>query len=232
MKDKWVLLQEKAEALSVRERVIIFVTGLVLITILWLQLFFTSWEVKQKAANKSLLQSQSELKVLNAEIHTLERKLQQNPNDPLQAENNELEEHFNELGDEIREQLAHLMPPQQMAQAMQEVLADYKGLSLISARNLPVELLVLGSAKSGASNIEAESARDDEVAEAGAVIYSHGFEMKLKGGYFQALQFLQGLEGMEGFYWRALDYHVEQYPQGVLTIELSTLSLEEEWIGV
>jgi MSHA biogenesis protein MshJ len=232
MKDKWELLQEKTEALSVRERVIIFITGIVLITLLWVQLFFTSWEVEQKAYNESLLQNQSELKVLKVEIHTLENKLQQNPNDPLQAENNELEEQLNELGDEIREQLAHLMPPQKMAQAMQQVLADYKGLSLISARNLPVELLVLGSGKNDVSDSKAELTEDGGASKTGAVIYTHGFEMKLKGGYFQALQFLQGLEEMKGFYWRALDYQVEEYPKGILTIELNTLSLEEEWIGV
>ena len=231
MKDKWMLLQEKAEALSVRERAIIFVTGLILILVLWLQLFFSSWEVKQKAANQSLVQSEAELAELKVEIHTLESKLRQNPNDPLQAENNELEENLSELGAEIREQLAHLMPPQQMAQTMQEVLADYKGLALISARNLPVEQLALGVGNSASSNTEGEAAGDNE-AQAGAVIYSHGFEMKLEGGYFQALQFLQGLEEMKGFYWRALDYQVEEYPKGVLTIELSTLSLEEEWIGV
>lgn len=231
MKDKWMLLQEKVEALSVRERVIIFVTGLILILVLWLQLFFSSWEVKHKAANQSLVQSESELAELKVEILTLESKLQQNPNDPLQAENNELEENLNELGAEIREQLAHLMPPQQMAQTMQEVLADYKGLSLISARNLPVEQLALGADNSASSMTGGEAVNDNE-AQAGAVIYSHGFEMKLEGGYFQALQFLQGLEEMKGFYWRALDYQVEEYPKGILTIELSTLSLEEEWIGV
>ncbi|KZY63126.1 hypothetical protein A3742_14045 [Oleiphilus sp. HI0071] len=232
MNDKWMLLQEKAEALSVRERVIIFATGLIFIIILWLQLFFSSWEVKHEAANQSLLLAESDLAELKADIHTLEAKLQQNPNDPLQAENNELEEHFNELGEEIREQLAHLMPPSQMAQTMQEVLADYKGLTLVSARNLPVERLALGSSEDEGNGDDAESLDREDTSEAGAVIYSHGFQMTLEGGYFQALQFLQGLEEMKGFYWHALDYQVEDYPKGILTIELNTLSLEEEWIGV
>lgn len=232
MNDKWELLKEKAEALSVRERAILFATGLVLIIILWMQLFFSSWEAEQKTAKQSLLQAQTELTELDTDIRILERKLQQNPNDPLRAENTELQEHLNELGAEIREQLAHLMPPQQMAEVMQEVLADYKGLSLISARNLPVEPLSLGLTESAENDETAPSGESDNEPGASAVIYSHGFEMKLKGGYFQALQFLQGLEEMKGFYWRALDYEVERYPQGILTIELSTLSLEEEWIGV
>ena len=64
------------------------------------------------------------------------------------------------------------------------------------------------------------------------VLFAHGFEMVLSGGYFQTLAFLQHLEAMDGFYWQALDYRVGKYPKAEITIQINTLSLEEDWIGV
>ena len=37
---------------------------------------------------------------------------------------------------------------------------------------------------------------------------------------------------MKGFYWTFLKYEVEEYPKAKITLQLSTLSLDEDWIGV
>ena len=57
--------------------------------------------------------------------------------------------------------------------------------------------------------------------------------MTLEGSYFQTLSFLKRLEDMEsGFFWRSVDYQVTDYPKAQIVIQIMTLSLEEEWIGV
>ena len=228
MKDKWLLIKEKVNALTLRERSILFATLLVVVVFVWLQLVFLPWESKQKSLNGSISQAQQDIASSSEQLAVLAEQLQKNPNDPLREEGLRLNSELDKLGAQIEQKLAHLMAPQQMAAAMQEVLSHYSGMTLVSAKNLPVQALELGDRGAAESSDEdVEPAEDSQ-----AVVFSHGFEMKLEGRFFQALELIQRLEKMKGFYWHTIDYQVERYPNAVITIQLTTLSLEEEWIGV
>ena len=98
--------------------------------------------------------------------------------------------------------------------------------ALLNSSEKYIELKIHAEENSKGLNLS-NSAGDSE-----AVIFAHGFEMALSGNYFQTLSFLQHLEKMSGFYWQALDYEVEDYPNATITLQLNTLSLEEDWIGV
>lgn len=228
MKDKWLLVNEKVNALSLRERGILFATLLVVVVFVWLQLIFLPWESKQDSMIGSISQAQQDIASSSEQLALLAEQLQKNPNDPLREEGLRLKRELDGLGAQIEKKLAHLMAPQQMAAAMQEVLSHYNGMTLVSAKNLPVQALELGNKAGEASNDEALDPAEDSQ----AVVFSHGLEMKLEGRFFQALELIQRLEKMKGFYWHTIDYQVDRYPNAVITIQLTTLSLEEEWIGV
>lgn len=231
MMEKWQIWQEKVAALSVRERGILTGTLIVVLLVFWLQFIFTpidkqSQQVKrQSQALNQQIASQAE------QIASLAASLQNNPNDQLRAEQAQLKIELNELNEDIETRLDTLVPPEKMADLMREVLADYKGLSLVSAKNLPVEPIYLANAGE-AKQASASATASNTGSKAQAAIYAHGFEMELSGAYFQALEFLKRLEALEGFYWQMLDYEVSRYPKATIIIRLSTLSLEEDWIGV
>jgi len=228
----WVSLKDKTELLSLRERAILAVTGVVLISVIWLQVVYTDIEVGQK----EVAQQQSELnkqRVAQSErLNELVSLLAHDPNSALRQEQKSLNETLLSLRTKIEGRLSHLIAPEKMADVMKQVLSDYKGLTLLSAKNLPVEPLQLettAAEKIGHKNLS-DITRDQS--EPQAVIFAHGFEMVLSGNYFQALAFLQYLESMRGFYWESLSYKVSQYPKAKITVQLNTLSLEEDWIGV
>ena len=127
---------------------------------------------------------------------------------------------------DIEQRLSNLIEPELMADVMKSVLSDYKGLRLLSAKNLPVMPLEIKNS----SKEKPDAETSEEVRQ--AVLFSHAFQMEFEGDYFQTLTFLKRLEEMKGFYWTMLHYQVEDYPQAKIILQLSTLSLEEGWIGV
>lgn len=221
--DKWHDLKEKTALLSLRERAILLLVGIVVILFIWSQVYFLGFEKKLKSTNQEVTRLKQEEWNQKDELANLSARLAHDPNAALLEEHAKLKEKLGDLKEVIELRLSHLIAPEMMADVMRNVLSDYKGLRLISAKNLPVEPLKLETDKKEDSQKKEESQ---------SVLFSHRFEMVLNGDYFQTLSFLQRLEEMKGFYWTMLKYEVEEYPKAKITIQLSTLSLEEDWIGV
>ncbi len=63
--------------------------------------------------------------------------------------------------------------------------------------------------------------------------YVHPVEIVVEGTYLDVLAYLHALESLEWrFYWRLLELESTAYPRNRVRIELSTLSLDRDWIGV
>ncbi len=63
--------------------------------------------------------------------------------------------------------------------------------------------------------------------------YLHPVELVIEGRYLDIVAYLHALEGLPWhFYWRVLELETKQYPLNRVRIELSTVSLDKEWIGV
>lgn len=222
--EKWYDLKDKTAALSLRERAILLAVAVVLIAFLWAQFFYLGFEKELKKTKQEISQLQQEGWAQSDQLASLMTRLSHDPNAALFSEQRELQEKLEVLKDQIEIRLSHLIAPELMADVMRNVLSDYKGLRLLSAKNLPVEPLKLVMNE---NDIAAK--KQDETQ---AVLFSHRFEMVLSGDYFQALSFLTSLENMNGFYWTMLKYEVDAYPKAKITLQLSTLSLDEDWIGV
>ena len=224
--EKWHLLQEKTSALTLRERGILTGVSVVVILFIWAQFVFLSYEEKEKKYTAKVAEQRQGVLAKSDRLLVLTNMLANDPNAPLKAKRESLQAEMAELMADIEGRLNNLVAPEKMADLMREVLADYKGLRLIRAKNLPVEPI----------RIESDTPSNDtnNKPQAGlqTVLFAHGFEMVLSGEYFQTLAFLKHLEEMKGFYWQALNYKVDVYPQAEITIKISTLSLEEGWIGV
>jgi len=228
--EKWELLKEKTAGLSVRERGIFAATCVVLVIVIWLQVIYTGIEKQKKVIDKQKSQLVQKSITQSDRLIELSNILAHDPNASLRDRQVQLNKDLLTLRGQIEGRLSHLIAPEKMADVMRQVLSDYKGLTLLSARNLPVEPLQINSKSE--TQLQQRVDVSGSQTEPQAVIFAHGFEIVLSGQYFQTLEFLQRLESISGFYWRALSYEVGDYPNAEITLELSTLSLEEDWIGV
>lgn len=222
--EKWQQLRDKTADLTLRERGILAGTVVVLLLVIWGQFAFTPYEKKQAAYAQELVRINDQIANDSERLVTLTTMLANDPNAPLREEQKRLRQEMADLKLEIETRLSSLIAPEEMANVLRRVLSDYEGLTLDSARNLPVEPLDIKQALGAAT--QAGNGHDQ------AVIFAHGFELVLSGSFFQTLAFLQKLEDTQGFYWRLLDYQVKDYPKASVTLQISTLSLDEDWIGV
>ena len=63
--------------------------------------------------------------------------------------------------------------------------------------------------------------------------YRHGLRIEFQGDYLTTLNYLRRLENLKwGFFWDNFEFKVNDYPDSTVAIEIFTLSLQQEWIGV
>lgn len=222
MTSKHQALADWVNALSLRERVILSAVIAVTILFIWLQAIYLPWEHKQSLLGQSERHFNSEMISTKAELSGLKSAKQNDPNIALKEERQALRKQVAEQQAYINRTFAQLMSPEQMSTTLADLLADFEGMTLLDARNLPVQALKLAGDDS-----DLKGSREAE-----SLIYQHGFEMSLEGRYFDAVRLLQSLEQLGGFYWHRIDYKVDDYPKATLTLQLQTLSLHEDWIGV
>jgi MSHA biogenesis protein MshJ len=232
---KWTSLKEKTAALSQRERTVLLLASLACVLFIWAQFFYLGFEKQLKQARQEITQQQQLTVDQSDQLSSLMARLASDPNASLREEQQTLRKKLNELKQDIEQRLSNLIEPELMADVMKTVLSDYQGLQLISARNLAVLPLEINTGRSDASRSGAAVNNNNAAntaAEKQAVLFAHTLQLELKGDYFQTLDFLKRLESMKGFYWTMLKYDVKDHPQANITLQVNTLSLEEDWIGV
>jgi len=218
-------LNEKFLAFSIRERLLIVSAVLVALFLLLFQLSVAPvLEKKNKlqAATDNQAMMIAELSTKKAELAAV---LADDPNIRLKNQNQVLRANAAELNLSLRNKVETLLSPKQTQNLLKELLADYKGLQLFSAMSLGVDALDFETGNNEPVN-ETATAADDTTE-----IYEHGFEMTFRGSYFEAMQYIARLEEMSGFYWKQMHYTVIDYPEAEIFLSISTLSVEEAWIG-
>ena len=82
---------------------------------------------------------------------------------------------------------------------------------------------------------ELQKERDDTTLTANNInnAYRHGLRIEFIGDYLTTLDYLKSLEKLEwGFFWDNFELEVKEYPDAKAAIEIFTLSLRQQWIGV
>jgi len=117
-----------------------------------------------------------------------------------------------------------LLPPQRMAEVLQQLLARDPRVRLVSMRNLPAEPID-GDAGAQAGRTGADAARS-------AQVFRHGIEVVVEGGYLDLLAYLDTLERQPWqLFWGQVSLQAD-YPRATLKLTLFTLSLDKAWLVV
>lgn len=130
---------------------------------------------------------------------------------------------------------AGLIAPERMVQVIHEMLSHQRGVKLVSLHNKPVSSL---AARAETNDVHAADTIDGETSDTALPAqeggpYVHPVEIVIEGAYLDILAYLRALERLEWrFYWQMLELETQQHPTNRVRIELSTLSLEKDWIGV
>lgn len=231
MRRLWLKYAAKIDALSMRERAMVFAAALALTLYV---VFALAVEPSQR--RQRILQSQIEQQ--KAEVATLQKRQQlqgsrkTDPDSANRARAEELKRQFDALDETLREMQRNLVPADRMNPLLREMLSRDAGLQLVALRTLPVVPLVVRSVPARASGAAAKSPPTKPAAGA-ANVYKHGVEITLQGSYVNLHDYLARLEQSPWrmFWWRAR-LSVEEHPRLTLTITIYTLSLDKAWLQV
>jgi MSHA biogenesis protein MshJ len=199
--------------MKLRERLLIFVTGLMLLGSVWYLGLMQPLD-KQATRNRSeiaSLRERIELYNQNLEVEALQiSSTGTGEREKLARMQGRLDEINERLGGSV----AELIDPSQMSLVLQGLLKKKSKLRLIRVRNLTPEAM---------------SASTDALT---MTFFRHGLEIEFEGSYLACLEYLEEIEDLPWrFYWQLLDIEVLEYPRNRIRLEVSTLSPVVEWIG-
>ena len=234
MSAQWLQFARKIDDLSLRERALVLFSLLTLLYVLWDALLFAP-----QATQTTLLQSQlaTQLAQVNAkhdEWALFKSIADEGASSPEHLKQQALKRELAALDERLASLSQGLVAAADLPMLLQNVLSQSLGLHLVSVQTLAVEPLPLqGGDAESVSTSPSGSAQIDPPASESVGVYKHSTSVKIKGDYFQVLEYVRRLESLPWrFYWDSLSYSVSTYPQADIEIRVYTLSAEEGLLGV
>ena len=233
MKAQWLKFSARIDALTVRERVMMFAAiaaGLVFFA----HFFMLGPIFRQEERFKTrIAQQQNNIAGIDAEVAGAIQAYQRDPDQAARERLQQLRNEASVLGDSLRALQRGLVPPERMGPLVESILRTHGRLQLVSLMTLPSAPLLKAEPGAepapGASEPPAAGARGtgDPV----ELLYRHGVEVVVRGNYLDMIDYMAALESMPtGLFWGSAELAVENYPASRLTLTLYTLSLDAKWM--
>jgi MSHA biogenesis protein MshJ len=208
-------LQEKFEALTQREKIIVISAVLVGLWACWDNFLYQPSHKKQKALLQELTSLKQQISSQQLIATTLENSPHTDPNLNNQNQLAQLKAEYKHQQELMQQGDKIFVPPHLMVVALSDILNQNKQLTLIKLDTLPVATL-----------LKSKQPQADS-------IYKHGLAITFSGSYLDTLNYLKALESLPWhFIWESIDYQVKDYPTAEVTIRAYTLSFKESWLGV
>lgn len=210
-KAQWQAWGQKVAALSVRERVLILLTGLVLIGAMGIYGWLDAADTRLSQDRAALTAAQRDLEILTLENQGKQAKLARDPNAQVREQLARVDGDLARLDAELKAQTVDLIQAREMPAVLEALLSRSANLHMVSLTSLKPEPLMAGEQKVN--------------------LFRHGIRLQLEGGYFDVYQYLKALEALpRHFYWQGFDYRVVEHPKAAVTMEIYTLSTSKEFI--
>lgn len=224
----WRRLDHRFLALNTRERVLVLLALLAVLIAAAQLLFFAPLQQQLRTEKNLQTDIQRRHEQLENELSQLQAwQTKQEDGSQLVS----VQQQLDSIDQQIGQLSQRMVPPEQMTALLQQLLAREQGMQVLALEKLPLTSATEDAdsdANAGAETTAASSSETDGE----LPLYRHRLRLSLRGSYFDSLRYLQAMEALPWtVYWDSLDYQVEDYPQGVLTIEIATLGQEKGWLG-
>ena len=218
------------DALSLRERLMVFGAAAAAIVFMFYFMSFNPLLAKRAALEASIAQKQSLLSATDKEIELTMLAHDTDPDQEARTRLAALQAQTVSLAQALREKQHGLVAPERMLTLLEHLLRRHAGLRVVSLKTLPAS--AVGARQADAANSDA--AAKAGVAQAPApLLHQHGVEVVLQGSYADMVQYMQALQAMPTrVFWGAAHLDAVSYPGATLTLTLHTLSMDDTWIAL
>jgi MSHA biogenesis protein MshJ len=226
MKQRLQLLAARIDALTLRERAMLFAGAAAAIVFLLYAMVLNPLIAKQKVLRAEIAQQHDNIAGIDREIG---QRLQAYAEDPDAAARHRLGaigSDTEQLAGKLRAMQNGLVAPERIAPLLETILKSNGKLQLVAMKTLPVSPLSEAAAPAAPAEPAAAAAVPPL-----ALLYRHGVEISVRGNYLDMVNYMDALEAMPTqLFWGRAELAVEQYPHSRLTLTLYTLSLDRKWI--
>lgn len=234
MKQKWLEVQERFEALESRERILIAGAIIAVFFLLWdfsltqpMKDEYVLLQARERAAQQAVTTSEAEKTVLE----TLSKK---DPNELVKRELAQVEEKIDKLDQQLNELSAGLVKASDFPLVLRDLLLSSGGIELVTLHTLPPSPIELVTPKIEADLndqaeqiLSGEALSEAESKKPGIRLFRHDVKLIFEGGFHSVLNYIKNLEESDWqFYWESVDYKVTTYPIAQVTIRVFTLSAD------
>lgn len=225
----WQRFSQWIDALSLRERVILFLAASLMLAAMMYVLAFDAEFTKQKRLLSSINQKQSEAKAIEDQLIKLAASRAREPDRPERERLAQLRKQLAGTEAKIAAHERRLTSPQQVRNVLTELLARNRAVQLVNMKTLPPVAITAARA----AGTEGASAAAKPPAEVPPLIYRHAIELTVSGGYLDLLAYLADLERLPvQLHWGSLEIDASNYPQHPMKLTVYTLSLDPAWLKV
>lgn len=241
----------KLDAMSLRERVMVFAAAAIVMVALVNTLVWTPLQAKQKRLSLQQRQIQGELVATQLDS---EQKLKAHAVDPDQANRKRLQglmQQKEHLNTSLHARQKDLVPPENMAHVLENVLRQHPRLRLLALKTIDnsppradKEVVTSATLYAKVYAPDAAAAPGPKLPpppgaaapgslESDGPIFRHGVQVTVEGSYPDLLEYTRALETLPWqLYWGDMQLSVQIWPKSQLTFELFTLSLDRKWMNL
>jgi MSHA biogenesis protein MshJ len=218
LKIKFKGFTDRVDAMALRERGLMFVTLLVALYFVAVNLLFGPANIEKDKLQKQVGQLHEETRLLELQVQTVVAGGDNSPETIKRKKIASLQESMKAMDAALSRVTAGLVPPKEMAKLVEQMLLKNRGLEVTKVESLAATPLLEGTADN---------------APEGSMVYKHGMRIELKGNYLDILRYLQSLEGLEWkVFWGQVSLQTEKYPVSKVSLLIYTLSTHQAWIGL
>jgi MSHA biogenesis protein MshJ len=199
---------DRIDAMSVRERGLIFFAVVVVLYLVAYSVVFAPLRTEQTRLEKQLRDKLAQAQQADQQVAALFSADGKDINAENRSKLAALSEQVRELDAKMDQMTAGVVPPKEMAKLVEQMLMRNKN---------PLD--------------DAKTAADKPAP--GVTVYRHGMRVEFKGRYFDIVNYLKSLEGLPWkVYWGEVSLETDKYPVSKVSLVIYTLSRYPGWIGV
>ena len=214
---------DRIDALSLRERGIMFVTVLIVLYFLASSLAFSPLRVRQQRLENEIRVKYEQAAVFNTQTQALVHAATRDPDKENEARLKQLREQIAQMDPRLAGVSQSLVSPRDMARFVEQVLTRNQALQVIKVESLPpAPVDGQPAAKEAGTAVPANQG-----------VYKHGMRIEVRGRYIDLVKYLRALEAMPWkVFWGQVTLEADEHAMSRLTLVIYTLSLHQGWIGI
>jgi MSHA biogenesis protein MshJ len=226
-------LADRIDALSIRERGIIFGGILAILFVVAFNMIFAPMRAEQASLEKAITAKFEQTGKLQAEAKRMSEELVQDPNAANRTRIADLKNQLAATEAEVAAVTRGLVSPKDMARMVEQILATNRAVQVVRVENLPSLSLLDPPADPAKPPPAGASPAPPPAPAAGIGLYRHGMRIQVKGNYLDIIRVLRSMEGLPWkVFWGEVSVKTEKYPQSHATVVIYTLNQDRAWIGI